>query len=197
MSRARQRGCDGALGAGAPPRPPAGPPCSPLAHLAVEARVALRAGALVGPVAVLAGATVQAGPRVALVDVVLTVAAREARRTQAGEGVDAIHTGAAIKARAAGEQAAGETGERGWGPCPGSSASTHTVAGGAQQPEQAGRSLADLRAGGLGLSRHPPPASSAFFTTRACGGERKNENETRTRTATAGEDHVGNKGREH
>ena len=81
-----------------------GPP-----HLAVEARVALRAGARVGAVAVVAGAAVQAGPRVTLVDVMLAVAAREARWTQAGEGVDAIHAGTAVEAGAGGGQAA-----RGW-----------------------------------------------------------------------------------
>lgn len=114
-------GCDDTLGAGARPwPPPAGPPHSPLTHLAVEARVALGAGTLVGPVTVLAGAPVQAGPRVALVDIVLAVAAREARRTQAGEGVDAVHTGAPIEAGAGGEQAAAGKGERGCGNPPGS-----------------------------------------------------------------------------
>lgn len=100
--------------AGVPPWPLLPGPCGPLAHLAVEARVALRAGALVGAVAVLAGATVQAGPGVALVDVVLAVAACEAGWTQAGEGVDAIHAGAAIEAGAGGGRAAGKEGE--WGP---------------------------------------------------------------------------------
>lgn len=71
-------------------------------HLAVEASVALRAGALVGAIAVLAGATMQAGPRVTLVDVVLAVAAREAGRAQAGEGVDAVHTSATVEAGAEG-----------------------------------------------------------------------------------------------
>lgn len=60
----------------------------------------MRAGALVGAVAVLAGAAIQTRLGVALVDVVLTVAPGEARRAQAGEGVDAIHAGASIKAGA-------------------------------------------------------------------------------------------------
>lgn len=72
----------------------------PAPYLAVEASVALGAGALVGPVAVLAGAPVQAGFGVALVDVVLAVDTREARRAHAGEGVDSVHTGAAVEAGA-------------------------------------------------------------------------------------------------
>ena len=78
-------------------------------HLAVEARVALWAAALVGTVAVLAGAAVQAGPRVTLVVIVLAVAAGEAGWTQAGEGVDAVHAGTTVEAGAGGGQAA-----RGW-----------------------------------------------------------------------------------
>lgn len=62
------------------------------------------AGALVSAVAVVAGAAVQAGSGVALVDVVLAVAPREARRTQTREGVDAVHTGATVEAGAAGKQ---------------------------------------------------------------------------------------------
>lgn len=89
-------------------------PPPPLTHLAVEASVALRAGTLVGAIAVMAGATVQAGPRVTLVDVMLAVAAREARWTQAGKGIDAIHAGAAIEAGAGGVGSAG--GERGGNP---------------------------------------------------------------------------------
>lgn len=61
----------------------------------------MRTAAFVGAVAVLAGAAVHAGFGVALVDVVLAVVPGEARRAQAGEGVDAVHTGAAVKARAA------------------------------------------------------------------------------------------------
>jgi len=64
----------------------------------------VRAGALVGAVAVVARATVQAGLGVTLVDVVLAVATREARRAQTREGVDAVHTGAAIEAGAAGRR---------------------------------------------------------------------------------------------
>lgn len=88
---------------------PAGAQARARPHLAAEARVALRAGALVGAVAVVAGAAVQTGPRVTLVDVVLAVAAREAGWTQAGEGVDAVHAGTAVEAGAGGGQAA-----RGW-----------------------------------------------------------------------------------
>lgn len=73
---------------------------SPLPYLAVEPGVPVGAGALVRPVAVLAGAPVQTGLGVALVYVVLAVAAREARRTQAGEGVNAVHTGATVEAGA-------------------------------------------------------------------------------------------------
>lgn len=100
----------GALGVcPGPPSPGWGAQCARAPHLAVEACVALRAGARVGAVAVVAGAAVQAGPRVTLVDVMLAVAAREARWTQAGEGVDAIHAGTAVEAGAGGGQAA-----RGW-----------------------------------------------------------------------------------
>lgn len=76
-------------------------------HLTIEAGVALRAAALVCAVAVLAGATVQAGARVALIDVMLAVAAREARWAQAGKGVDAVHAGAAIETGAGGGWVAG------------------------------------------------------------------------------------------
>lgn len=58
-------------------------------------------GALVGAIAVLAGAPVQTGSGVTLVDVVLTVVPGEARRTYACEGVDAVHTRATIEAGAA------------------------------------------------------------------------------------------------
>lgn len=69
-------------------------------YLAIESGVALRAGALVSPVAVLARPPIQAGPGVTLVDVVLTINAGEARRADTGEGVDAIHTGGPIEAGA-------------------------------------------------------------------------------------------------
>lgn len=72
------------------------------AHLAVEASVALWAGTLIGTIAVLAGATMQTGPRVTLIDIILAVAAREARRAQTGERVDTIDTGATIEAGARG-----------------------------------------------------------------------------------------------
>ena len=120
-------------------------PLQPVAHLAVEARVALWAGALVGPVAVLAGAAVQAGPRITLVDVVLAVAAREARRTETGEGADAVHAGAAVETGAGGEQAAGEKGEGGVRPCPRSFPRTQTAAEGARQLQQVASSPDDLR----------------------------------------------------
>ena len=73
-----------------------------LSYLAVDPCVSMLTGALVRPVAVLAGASVDAGFGVALVDVVLAVAPGEARQTQAGEGVDAVHTGAAVEAGAGG-----------------------------------------------------------------------------------------------
>lgn len=69
-------------------------------YLAVEAGVSLGTGALVRPVAVLTRAPVQARLGVTLVDVVLTVAAREAGQADAGEGVDAIHAGATVEAGA-------------------------------------------------------------------------------------------------
>lgn len=62
--------------------------------------VSLRAGALVGAIAVLAGASIHARSGVALVDVMLAVVASEAFRAQASEAVDAIHTCATIKTRA-------------------------------------------------------------------------------------------------
>lgn len=65
----------------------------------------MRTHALVGAVAVLAGAAVHAGSGVALVDVVLTVAASEAGRAQACERVDAIHARAAIETGAASKNA--------------------------------------------------------------------------------------------
>lgn len=70
--------------------------------LTVGSGVAVRAGASVVAVAVVAGAAVVAGLGVALVDVVLAVAARESRRAQTREGVDAVHAGATVEAGAAG-----------------------------------------------------------------------------------------------
>lgn len=71
-----------------------------LLYLAVEPGVSLRTSALVHPVAVLTRAPVQARLGVALVNVMLAVAAREAGWTDAGEGVDAIHAGPTIEAGA-------------------------------------------------------------------------------------------------
>lgn len=53
---------------------------SPSSYLTIESGVSMWAGALVGAVAVLAGAAIQAGFRVALVDVMLAVATSEAWR---------------------------------------------------------------------------------------------------------------------
>lgn len=48
-------------------------------YLTVEASVSMQAGALVGAVAILAGAPIQAGFGVALVDIVLAVVTSEPR----------------------------------------------------------------------------------------------------------------------
>lgn len=80
------------------------PAASPLSYLAAQSGVPVWTGALVGAVAVLAGSSVQTRFGVALVDVVLAVTAGEARRTQTCEGVDAVHTGAAVKTRAGEEK---------------------------------------------------------------------------------------------
>lgn len=56
------------------------------------------AGAFVGSVAVVAGATIQAGLGVTFVDIMLTVAASEARGANTSEGVDPIHTGTTVEA---------------------------------------------------------------------------------------------------
>lgn len=69
-------------------------------YLTVNSSVAKRTGALVCPVTVKTRAAVEAGLGVTLVDVVLAVAAGEARQAETGEGVDAIHTGAAVEAGA-------------------------------------------------------------------------------------------------
>lgn len=72
----------------------------PYQILAVESGVALGAGALIGPVAVLARATIQTRFGVTFVDVVLTVAPGEPRRALTGKGVYPVHTCAAIEAGA-------------------------------------------------------------------------------------------------
>lgn len=62
----------------------------------------MRARALVRPVAVQASPTVEARLGVALVDVILAVAAGEARQAEACEHVDSVNAGAAVEARAEG-----------------------------------------------------------------------------------------------
>lgn len=57
----------------------------------------MQTGALVCAITVLTCAAVQTGFGVALVDVMLAVAASEARRTQTGEGVDAVYASSSIK----------------------------------------------------------------------------------------------------
>lgn len=73
--------------------------CRP--NLAVGPGVSVQAGALVSAVAVVARAAVLAGFGIALVDVMLAIVARESRRAQTREGVDAVHAGAAVEAGAA------------------------------------------------------------------------------------------------
>lgn len=68
----------------------------------------MQAGALVSAVAVVARAAVLAGFGIALVDVMLAVVSREARRAQTREGVDAVHAGAAVEAGAAEKKSFGE-----------------------------------------------------------------------------------------
>lgn len=75
-----------------------------LSNLTVGSGVSVQAGAFVSAVAVVARAAILAGLGIALVDVVLAVVARESRRAQAREGVDAIHARAAVEARAAGRK---------------------------------------------------------------------------------------------
>lgn len=58
------------------------------------------ARAFVRPVTVQASPSVEARLGVTLIDVILAVAASEARQAEASEHVDSIHTGAAIEARA-------------------------------------------------------------------------------------------------
>lgn len=69
-------------------------------YLTVNSSVAKGTGALICPITVKTRAAVEAGLGVTLVDVVLAVAAGEPRQAEAGEGVDAIHTGAAVEAGA-------------------------------------------------------------------------------------------------
>lgn len=69
-------------------------------YLTVNSGVAKRTGALICSIAVKTCATIEAGLGVTLVDVILAVAASESRQTETGEGVDAIHTGATVEARA-------------------------------------------------------------------------------------------------
>lgn len=60
----------------------------------------MRTGALVCPITVQTSASIEARFGVTLVDIVLTVASGKSRQTQAGKGIDPIHTGATIEARA-------------------------------------------------------------------------------------------------
>ena len=69
-------------------------------YLAVGAGVTMWTSALVGAEAVLAGAPIKTRSRVTLVDVMLAVAPREARQTQARERVYPVHTRSTIKAGA-------------------------------------------------------------------------------------------------
>lgn len=69
-------------------------------YLTVNSSVAKRTGALICSITVKTCATIEAGLGVTLVDVILAVAASESRQTETGEGIDAIHTGATIEARA-------------------------------------------------------------------------------------------------
>lgn len=75
-------------------------------NLTVGPGVSMQAGALVSAVAVVACAAVLAGFGITLVDVMLAIVARESRRAQTREGVDAIHAGAAVEAGAAGKMLA-------------------------------------------------------------------------------------------
>lgn len=70
------------------------------AYLAVDSRVSVRARALVRPVTVEASSSIEARLGITLIDVILAVAASESRETLAGEGVDSIHAGASVEARA-------------------------------------------------------------------------------------------------
>lgn len=72
-----------------------------VSNLTIGPGVSMQAGALISAVAVVARAAVLAGFGITLVDVMLAIVARESRRAQTREGVDAVHTSAAIEARAA------------------------------------------------------------------------------------------------
>lgn len=67
-------------------------------YLAVETMVAMRAGAFVCAIAVLACAAIHAWFRIAFVDVMLAVVACKASQAQAAERIDAIHASATVKA---------------------------------------------------------------------------------------------------
>lgn len=69
-------------------------------YLAAAAGVALWAGAAEGLHTVLAHSSVEAGLRVALVHLVLTVFSGEACAACAGKAIDLIHAGTTVKARA-------------------------------------------------------------------------------------------------
>lgn len=70
-------------------------------YLTVDPRVAMGTGALVRPITVETGSSIEARFRVTLIDIVLAVAASESRETQAGECIDSVHASATIEARAA------------------------------------------------------------------------------------------------
>lgn len=73
-------------------------------YLTVNSGVAERTRALICSVTVETCAAIEAGLGVTLVDVILAVAASESRQTEAGEGVDAVHTGATVEAGAEASQ---------------------------------------------------------------------------------------------
>lgn len=73
-------------------------------YLTVNSSVAERTRALICSVTVKTCAAIEAGLGVTLVDVILAVAASESRQTEAGEGVDAVHTGATVEAGAEASQ---------------------------------------------------------------------------------------------
>lgn len=69
-------------------------------YLTIDSCVAVRTGALVCPITVHTTASIETWFGVTLIDIILTVAAGKSRQTQAGEGIDSIHTGATIETRA-------------------------------------------------------------------------------------------------
>lgn len=71
----------------------------PSPYLTIDSSVTMRTGALVCPITIKTSASIEAWLRVTLIDIILTVAASETSQTQAGEGVNSIHTGSAIEAR--------------------------------------------------------------------------------------------------